>query len=226
MCKNLLKAALVAATCLAATASDATVIKLDFEGLGSGAQVGAFYNGGTDSMGNAGTNYGISFGSNTLAFQESDPYANFSRAPSGETVMFFLTGTAILNYAPGFTEGFSFYYSTVTFAAKVQVYDGLNATGNLLGEIQLGALGYGPDPDNPYSNWAIGSLGFAGNARSVNFGGTVNRVGYDNITFGSTNPNDVSTPPNNVPEPGTLALLMACGVAALAQQRTPRRRSR
>lgn len=225
MCKTVLKAALVAATCLTAGASDATVIKLDFEGLGSEAQIGAFYNGGTDSMGNAGTNYGVAFGSNTLALKESSPYANFSRTPSGETIMFFLTGTAILNYAPGFTDGFSFYYSTVQFAAKVQVYDGLDATGNLLGEIQLRALGFGPDPDNPFSNWAIGSLGFAGSAKSVNFGGTVNRVAYDNITFGSTNPNDASTPPNAVPEPGSLALLMACGVAALAQRRGARRRS-
>lgn len=226
MCKTLVKAALVAAAGLAATAGEATVIKLDFEGLGSQTQIREFYNGGTDSIGNAGTNYGISFGSNTLSLKESDPEANFSRTPSGETIMFFLTGTAILNYAPGFNDGFSFYYSTVNFAAKVQVYDDLNATGNLLGEIQLRALGYGPDPDNPYSNWAIGSLGFAGNARSVNFGGTVNQVAYDNITFGSTNPNDASTPPNDVPEPGSLALLMACGVAALAQKRSARRRSR
>lgn len=226
MCKTLVKAALIAAASLVATAGEASVIKLDFEGLGSQAQIREFYNGGTDSMGNAGTNYGISFGSNTLSLKESDPAANVSRSPSGETVMFFLTGTAILNYAPGFNDGFSFYYSTVSFAAKVQVYDGLNATGNLLGEIQLNRLGFGPDPANPFSNWAIGSLGFEGSARSVNFGGTVNQVVYDNITFGSTNPNDASTPPNDVPEPGSLALLMACGVAALAQKRSARRRSR
>lgn len=227
MCNRYLKAALVTATtCVAAAASHATVIKLDFEGLGSEAQIGEFYNGGTDSMGNAGTNYGISFGTNTLALQESDPYANFSRTPSGETIMFFLTGTAILNYAPGFSDGFAFYYSTVYFAAKVQVYDSLNATGNLLGEIQLGALGYGPDPDNDYSNWAIGSLSFAGTAKSINFGGTVNKVAYDNITFGSTNPNAVSTPPSDVPEPGSLALLLAGGLAALAPRRAGRTAAR
>lgn len=223
MCKRVLKAALFAATALVATASQATAIQLDFEGLGSLAEIRNFYNGGTDSQGNAGTNYGISFGSNALALKESYPYANFSRAPSSETVMFFLTGTAILNYAPGFSDGFAFYYSTVNFAAKVQVYDDLNATGNLLGEISIAALGYGPDPDNPFSNWAVGSLGFAGTARSINFGGTVNQVVYDNITFGSTDPTSLPaanpTLPNEVPEPGSLALgLIALALAARARR--------
>lgn len=216
MIKSPIKAALVAAAaCLAATLSQASAIKLNFEGLGSQAQVRDFYNGGTDSMGNAGTNYGISFGSNTLAVKESDPAANFSGEPSRETIMFFLSGTAVLNYAPGFTDGFSFYYTTTNFSASVQVYDGLNATGNLLGQIRLAALGDGPDPENDYSNWAIGSLGFSGLAKSINFGGTVNRVGYDNITFGSTDPRDL-------PEPGSLALGLM-GLAAVAGVRRVRK---
>jgi hypothetical protein len=217
-----MKKALIAMT-MAQAASftplvQAQVILLDFEGLGTRAAINNFYNGGTDSLGNAGVNYGISFGTNSLALRESDPLANFSREPSAETVMFFLTGSSILNYGPGFDEGFSFFYSTVGFAAQVQVYDGLNATGNLLGTISLAALGAGPDPSNPFSNWEIGSLSFAGTARSIDFGGTVNQVGFDNITFGSVDPNQPAVPA--IPEPSTYALMLAgLGFATLVARR-------
>ena len=126
--------------------------------------------------------------------------------------MFFLTGSAILNYAPGFDTGFSFWYSTVGFSGSVMVYDGLNATGNLLGTIDLAALGAGPSPSNPFSNWAIGSLPFTGVAKSINFGGTVNQVGYDNITFGAV------TPTTTTPEPSTLTLL-AIGIGLVGSAR-------
>lgn len=193
----------------------AAVISLDFEGAGSQANLEEFYNGGTDSAGNSGTNYNISFGSNTLALKEGDPAANFALAPSGDTIMFFLTGTAILNYAAGFETGFSFWYTTVGFAGSVEVYDDLNATGNLLGSINLAALGTGPSPGNPFSNWAIGSLPFSGIAKSINFGGTVNQVGYDNITFGSTNPD------TGVPEPATVALIATALVGLAVARRRP-----
>jgi hypothetical protein len=192
--------------------ASAAVIILDFEGLGSQANILDFYNGGTDSAGNSGVNYGIQFGVNTLALKESDPSANFALEPSPETVMFFLTGSAVLNYAPGFDTGFSFWYTTTTFSGSVTVYDGLDATGNLLGTIALGALGVGPAPGDSFSNWAIGSLPFAGVAKSINFGGTVNQVGYDNITFGSTNPSAAT------PEPASFFLL-AIGIGIIGLTR-------
>ncbi len=190
-----------------APSASAQAIVLDFEGLGSGAAINSFYSGGTDSQGNSGINYGISFGANALAIRESAPAANFSGEPSAETIMFFLTGSSVLNYGPGFDTGFSFFYSTVSAAAQVRVYDGLNASGNLLGTISLAALGAGPDPLNVFSNWEIGSLSFAGTARSIDFGGTVNQVGFDNITFGSVDPNLPTVPA--IPEPSTYALLLA-----------------
>jgi hypothetical protein len=134
--------------------------------------------------------------------KESNPLANFSGEPTAETAMFFLTGSAILNFAQGFDTGFSFYYSTTTFDGVVNVFDEINGAGNILGTINIAALGIGPDSANPFSNWNIGALGFSGIAKSIDFGGTVNQVGYDNITFGSINPNQVS-----VPEPISLALL-------------------
>ena len=197
--------ATVAAALLGATgAASAAVITLDFEGVGDFASVNNFYNGGTDSLGNSGTNYGVAFNSNALGLIDGDVggSGNFGNEPTPDTVLFFTTGSAILNYAPGFTTGFSFFYTTVNFGGTVSVYDDVNATGNLLGTISLAPLGAGPgDPNGNYSNWATGSLSFSGTAKSIDFGGTVDEVAYDNITFGSTRPD------NTVPEPTTLALL-------------------
>lgn len=208
---NLFKSAFAAAGLAAAIVAPAAAdpIVLDFEGIGNQAAINNFYNGGTDSLGNSGVDYGVQFGSNSLALNEQDPAANFSNEPSPNTIMFFLTGSSVLNYAPGFDTGFSFFFTTVGFAGSVNVYDGLNATGNLLGSINLAALGAGPDPANVFSNWGTGSLAFAGTARSIDFGGTVNQVGYDNITFGSTTPGV-----QPIPEPSTYVML-ALGLAGL-----------
>ena len=198
--------ALIAALVLGVSSAASATIVLDFEGAGSTAFLNGFYNGGTDSAGNAGVNHGIEFGPNALALKESDPVANIGAIPSPETVMFFLSGSAILNYAGGF-DSFSFWYSTTGFSGTVSAFDGLDGSGTLLGTVNLDALGNGPVPGNPFSNWAKASVAFAGAARSINFGGTVNQVIYDDITLGNL---DVVAP---VPEPGVLGLF---GLAALA----------
>lgn len=194
-------------------AAHAAVITLDFEGLQNGEAINGFYNGGTGSLGSSGTNYGIAFGSNTLALIDGDApggTGNFANEPSPDTIMFFLSGgSVVLNYAAGFTSGFSFYYVS-NAAAQVNVYDGLNATGNLLGSINLSADGLANcsgDPSGQFCNWHIGSVGFAGTAMSIDFGGVADQVGFDNITFGSTRPGGGD--PGTVPEPGTLALVGA-----------------
>ncbi|MCB1937720.1 MAG: PEP-CTERM sorting domain-containing protein [Rhodocyclaceae bacterium] len=189
------------------TIPNASAFVLDFEGVGNQVSINDFYNGGTDSNGNSGTNYGVAFGTNALGIidQDAGGSGNFANEPSPNSIMFFLTGTAILNYVPGFDTGFSFFYSSST-AAVVNVFDGLNATGNLLASLNLTAQhtdNCTGDPNGTFCNWTAVGASFNGVAKSIDFGGTVNQTGYDDITFGSATAGDRGT---SIPEPSSFAL--------------------
>jgi hypothetical protein len=202
---------------LAASASSAAVIVLDFEGLQNLEAIDNFYNGGTGSLGSSGTNYGVEFSPATLAVidQDAGGTGNIANEPSPDTTMFFLDANdAILNYAAGFATGFSFFYSSAT-AAVVTVYDDLNATGNVIGQINLvpqfndNCTG---DPNGSFCNWTPIGVAFPGIAKSIDFAGTANQTTFDDITFGSAIPNPT-------PVPGTLALLSAGLLAGWARRR-------
>lgn len=188
---------------LAQGSASAAVIVLDFEGVGDLNAVGNFYDGG------AGTNYGVSFSPATLALVDADAggSGNFANEPSPNTVMFFLdSNNAILNFAAGFDTGFAFYYSS-SVATTVTIYDGVGGTGNVLGTITLSAQGFNNctgDPSGDFCNWTNVGVAFGGTARSIDFGGTANQTGFDDITFGSAVAGGGDT---DVPEPGTLGLL-------------------
>ena len=201
-----IKSALAAASLVAVMApATAAIVVLDFEGIGNAVAVGNFYNG------VAGTNYGVQFSPATLALVDSDAggTGNFANEPSPSTIMFFLdANNATLNVAAGFDTGFSFFYSSST-VATVNVYAGLNKTGALLGSLNLAAQGFDNcvgDPTGAFCNWTAVGVAFAGIAKSIDFGGTANQTGFDNITFGT----DVPV----VPEPSTYAL-MALGLAGV-----------
>jgi hypothetical protein len=219
MKKTILALAVAATFATPLVASANGIIVLDFEGVGDFAAINDFYNGGTDSQGNSGTNYGVTFSRETLGLIDADAGGggNFANEPSPDTVMFFLdSNDAILTFAAGFDTGFSFFYSS-SVVTTVDVYDGLNGTGTLLASLALEAQGFDNctgDPNGSFCNWTPVGVLFDGIARSIDFGGTANQTGFDDITFGTNIPGPV-------PEPGSLALL-GLGLAGLGMARRRR----
>jgi len=195
---------------------EADTTTLTFEGLKDNESVLNYYNGGFGGSGSGpGPNYGITFTSDSLAIisNTASGTGNFDQAPSGNTILFFVSGAGdTMNVAGGFTTGFSFYYSSPFATGSVAVYDGLNGTGTLLTKLDLPAspAGQGTPPCNntdQYCPFVPFGVAFSGTAQSVVFSGTANYIGFDNVTLGS------SVPTSGVPEPSSLFLL-GSGVCA------------
>ncbi len=207
--------------------ASAAVITLDFEGLQNLEAVNNFYAGGTGDIGSSsGQDYGISFSSDSLAVIDSDAggSGNFANEPTADTILFFTANSAIMNVANGFTDGFSFFYSS-SQTTSINVYDGLNKTGNILASLSLPALPLGTvggDPNGTFDIWDNIGVSFTGLARSVDFGGVANQVGFDNITIGSAvaglTGGEQSS--QSVPESSPVLGLLAFGMLGLATRKT------
>lgn len=213
-------AAALATFFVAVPKSQAATIVLDFEGVGNTANVLDFYNGGTDSLGNAGINYGINFANDALGVIDSDAggSGNIGGEPSPETALFFLGGSAAtMNVAAGFDTGFSFFYSAINNPGFINVYDGLNGTGILLATLNLPTTPFNgaPDPTGQFSPFLPIGVSFSGIARSVDFGGTANQIAFDNITLGAAIPGGGT----KVPEPFTIIGTLVGGTAALRMRK-------
>jgi hypothetical protein len=206
--------------------AQAVPIVLDFEGLDDLEPVQQFYNGGTGGFGSGpGTNHGVAMSPNALAIIDADDggSGNFGGEPSPVTILFFLEGAAAtMDVAAGFTTGFSFFYSAINQPGSVTVWDapgGATGGGNLLASIPLPLTTFNgaPDPTGQFSPLVPVGVAFAGTAFSVDFGGTVNQIGFDNITFGSATPGGV------VPEPATVISLATGGILCLLGARKRRK---
>lgn len=212
---KLFLAAALAAFAVSSPALAASTIVLDFEGVGNLNPVADFYNGG------GGVNYGISFSGPTLALVDADAggNGNFANEPSPDTIIFFTdANNAILNYAAGFTTGFSFFYTSAA-PVSIKVYDGLGGTGNVLGTLNLAAQfadNCAGDPTGGFCNFTAVGVSFAGTARSIDFAGGAGVTGFDDITFGSARA-------GGVPEPAAWGMMLLGFGATGGLLRTRRR---
>ncbi len=214
------------------TSPAAAITVLTFEGLQNLESIDGFYNGANGGFGSGpGPSLGITFSANALAIIDSDAggSGNIGGEPSPSTVLFFLSGTAAtMNVPAGFDTGFSFYYSSVNVPGLIDVWDGLDGTGNLLASLVLPVtpLGGAPDPTGAYSPFLAMGVAFNGIAHSVDFGGTVDQIAFDDITLGSITPGSalaVADTERAVPEPGSFLLVVAGMLGAGALRRWVRR---
>lgn len=235
--------ALVTAIALPSFGAQFSVVGLGFEGVQQEfnggypeAQVWEFYDGGfsrsEDGLTNLeqGPDYDVVFNSSALAERAFNAngngpfgprYLNTQNGPVldnlGNSALFFRLDEAVLNFANGFSQGFSFYYAS-TSELTVTLYEGLDGGGALLGEGSFSPTPTCTFDDISYCAWSIGAIAFTGNAQSVRLGGLGSQALFDNVTFGSVLPIDGVIP---IPEPSTWALLGAglLLVAGVARKR-------
>jgi hypothetical protein len=188
--------ALLAGTVASAAAANFTV---DFEKDWSyGSDVNGYYAGGTADDGTSGANLGVSF-SNVSGLSNDSSFTYYAGAPSAQGVAY-AHDSAWMNVAAGVTGALSFYYSAPTAAlGAVKAYSGLNGTGTLLGTFDLAAN------STAYETWSAVKFSFAGTAKSFDLTGSANNVALDNISA--------------VPEPTSVVLMLAGGVALLGLSR-------
>ncbi len=203
------------ATLAAAPAVAQSTVTLDFEGAAGYVNgIGEYYNGGTDSLGQSGPDYGVSFSDAAVALSNDALGPYFANAPTPLTVMFDFDGSAVMNVSAGIVEGLSFYYAaSQNVLDAVNIWSGPNATGTLLASASLfgnAAIGC---TEPAYCRFDLTSVRFAGVAQSVSFGGDAPNVLFDDITV------------TVVPEPATY-LMFGAGLAAVGlakRRRQPKR---
>lgn len=204
--KLITAAALVLATTTSAWATPNTTapITIDFEGAaGYFNPIADFYNGGTDGVGNTGSNLGVSFTDAAVGVSNDANFSYYSNAPTLGTVMTAYDASAMMNVVQGFFGALTFWYSSSAATTNaVNIYSGLNGTGTLLASANLAGNAMLGCSDTSFCRFDLTSVAFSGVAQSVNFGGNAQFVAFDNIGI---------TP---VPELETYALL-AAGLAAM-----------
>ena len=196
-----LRALLAGAALLFAVPASASVIVLDFEGIGNVSPVVDFYNGGGRTI------YGIELSQAAPAVVDEDAggAGNMANEPSPDVVMSFQDGNdSILNVQAGFDTGFSF-FDTASSAALVD--DGPFATDNLLGTLslveELGDTCTGA-PEGGFCDRAPAAVALEGIEKLSDVGGPPDRTALDEITPGGAGAVGAS-----VAEPAILALLGA-----------------
>ena len=192
-----------------------------FGGLKNLEFVNNYYNGGTGSMGSgpAQKNLHLEFTANAQAIVSGAKggSGNFINNPGGYPVMFFQTGTSvIINTTAGVTTGLWFTYSALQ-PGTATLYDGPNATGNILANIQL-SLNNSGCTAYKMCVWSPVGVPLTTRVGSIRLSGTANYLGIGAIHLGTKLPTSTvlvsSQNPSVVGEPVTFtATVSATGAA-------------
>jgi hypothetical protein len=162
------------------SAAPAFAVTIDFQGAGDYNFIQDYYNGGTNDAGASGSNYGISFGLDALSVT-NDAFFTYYENATTPGVMAAVGADAAMNVALGFTGPVSFHYSA-TENTTVNVFSGLNGTGDLLATFSLLANNGTCSAEVPYCSWSLASLNLGSVAHSIQFGGTAGVAGFDDVT--------------------------------------------
>jgi hypothetical protein len=229
---KLLNSFLVLGALLTVSAPAQAAFTLDFERVqpypptsGNPVFVSLFYAGGSSTIGTAGSNYGATFANGGIATCLNSlivTCGNTSRGGLGDPSsqrggLQFDVDDGYINISGGFGTAISFYYLALGVGGfSIDLFDGTNGTGNLLG---TGALPNTPQGscvayNATYCPFEAVTLAFSGTAKSVRFNGPKYYLVLDDISFGDA-PSTVS-----VPEPATWAMmLLGFGTIGFAMRR-------
>ncbi|HWE38418.1 MAG TPA: DUF4465 domain-containing protein [Isosphaeraceae bacterium] len=156
-------------------------------------------------------NYGIAY-----AFNQNDAFINLPAGASPTSVD--VTNTTYAYDSMLLGDQFSKKFTTGDFfTLKIFGYSGLNATGNVVGEVDFDLARYTSPTDHPLNTWAAVDLSKLAGAASLGFGFVSSDVG----PFGINTPTFVAIDDlhlRTVPEPAS-ALLLALGALGLAARR-------
>jgi hypothetical protein len=158
---------------LAAAPAFAGTITIDFEGAPSFGAVGNTY-----------AASGVHFGGAVQGLANDSVSTYFTNAPSALGAMFVAgalsTADASMNVDDGF-YGLSFFYSSAEAVVDaVQVWSGIDGTGNLLASLSLAVNATLGCTDSAFCHWDQLSASWGGAARSVTFAGNT-ATAFDNV---------------------------------------------
>ncbi|TAF55636.1 MAG: hypothetical protein EAZ61_04080 [Oscillatoriales cyanobacterium] len=137
---------------------------------------------------------GISFSNNALVISSAHRLindrsdnkfgGNFETSASGVNALAYGVEDHItVNIAEGFESELSFDYASPFFEHDVVIFDGLNASGNVLATTTLAETTLRDFP-SAYSLFESTTIPFEGVARSIQLGSHTNKLALDNIQFG------------------------------------------
>jgi hypothetical protein len=201
---------------LAAPLAAQTKGTVTFSGLKDLEFIDNYYNGGTGSKGSGpGKDFQLTFTSNAQAIVSAAKHGsgNYINNPGGSPVMFFGTGTSVIvNATAGVDTAIWFYYSALQ-AGTVTIYDGPNATGNVLANIAL-TLNNSGCTTYKLCVWSPVGVPLSTTAMSIRFSGGANFLGIGAIHLGTKIPTLVNLTSSKNPSAQGEAVTFTAAVSA------------